>query len=136
MNGLFTVMCEITGPKELNHSVGDTAHFRWSTNDNSTISSATWGIKNANIADPQFINVDITSSKVNLNSDLEPSLRNRVFFVGDLKKGHAWFTLKNVTVNDTKVYIAVIGDDAWNVIPYPVVLTVKIREGKEKSGEF
>ncbi|XP_031550492.1 uncharacterized protein LOC116287924 [Actinia tenebrosa] len=128
-------MCRITGPAELTYKIGETAQFKWSTSDSSAILSATWGIKKGNILDPQFINVDILRNKAYLNLFLEPNLMKRVAFEGDLNKGRAWFTLKNVTVNDTNVYIASISDYVYRVLPYTVTLTVKEREKKDGNIE-
>ncbi|XP_031555374.1 uncharacterized protein LOC116292234 isoform X2 [Actinia tenebrosa] len=128
-------MCRITGPAELTYKIGETAQFKWSTSDSSAILSATWGIKKGNIPDPQFINVDILRNKGNLNSFLEPNLMMRLSFEGDLQRGRAWFTLKNVTVNDTNVYIASISDDVTRVLPYTVALTVKEKEKKNGNIE-
>jgi hypothetical protein len=62
---------------------------------------------------------------------MHPRYTGRVDFTGNLADGHAWFVIKNLDVNDTNEYIAIISDHVSRVLPYPVHLQVV-----RKRGEF
>ena len=102
----------------------------WNTTDQRKILSVRWGIRKGNIAEPWYISVNVYNNKVNKDEYLEEAFRNRIEFIGDLKKGRAWFKLKNLTVNDTNEYIASISDNVTRDMPYYVRLEVKEKRGK------
>lgn len=110
--------------------MGENAVFMWNTTDGKRILSAIWGLRNGEMADPQFINVNalqLTAGKVHFNTNLTQQYVGRIDFIGNLTAGHAWFILKNLNINDTNEYIARISDisDVSGVLSYPVHLIVK-----------
>ena len=102
--GLFVnfFQCEIVGPSHKLLVTGENAILMWNTTDGKRILSATWGLRNGNIADPQFINVNAMTGLVRFNAKMDPRYDGRVDFIGDIKQGHAWFVLSNVTIKRYK----------------------------------
>lgn len=119
----------IRGPKSVELSEGGNAEFMWNNTCGKRIISVTFGIRKGNIANPQLINVDIINRKIYFNNFMDRKYKGRVGFTGDLEAGYAWFTLKNLTIDDCDWYIASISDKVTRVLPYPVQLVVK-KKGK------
>ncbi|XP_031573321.1 uncharacterized protein LOC116307291 [Actinia tenebrosa] len=84
--------------------------------------------------DSQLVNINTYIQKVNYNSNMHPRYKNRVYFVGNLTMGHAWFTLRNVTLKDTREYFAVIRDGT-GVGKYTVRLEVKTKSEVTKESD-
>ncbi|XP_031573316.1 uncharacterized protein LOC116307289 isoform X3 [Actinia tenebrosa] len=118
--------CNVISPENpIICHVGDEALFNWTTDDGRIIYSANWGIKNGNHPDSQFINTNVFTTVVNYNKNMDPKYRPRVYFVGNLKMGRAWFKLKNVSLNDDLKYVANIRESKGGVLAYIVQLKVK-----------
>ena len=86
-----------------------------------------WGIRDGNTDgliqgfiryDKGIIDAIIMDEKLNSSS-----YAGRVSFVGDLTKGHAWFKITNLNINDTNQYMANIYIAAGYQY-FPVKLTV------------
>ncbi|XP_031573318.1 uncharacterized protein LOC116307289 isoform X4 [Actinia tenebrosa] len=121
--------CNVISPENpIICHVGDEALFNWTTDDGRIIYSANWGIKNGNHPDSQFINTNVFTTVVNYNKNMDPKYRPRVYFVGNLKMGRAWFKLKNVSLNDDLKYVANIRESKGGVLAYIVQLKVKKKD--------
>lgn len=101
--------------------------FKWNTTDGTGLEEAKWGVyrRFENDIFPHFI----TASKNGLTYN--PSLNNglrwykgRVFFVGNMTKGQAWFKITNLELNDTQEYGARIMESNFKTTKFPVQLTV------------
>ncbi|XP_031555118.1 uncharacterized protein LOC116292027 [Actinia tenebrosa] len=88
------------------------------------------------MADPQFINMNTINGKT-ISPSLPKPYTGRVDFVGNLSQGHAWFVIKNLTSNDTDVYIARISyGDVSELQSYSVELSVKDGSDQVQKSEI
>ncbi|KAK3720026.1 hypothetical protein QZH41_005168 [Actinostola sp. cb2023] len=69
-----------------------------------------------------------------LNSPKAASYKGRIFFIGNLELGHAWFNISNVTRNDTNKYaLGIRTEKDTDYVIYAFNMTVVKRTDKEKE---
>jgi hypothetical protein len=111
-------------PSYIRRFVGEDALLMWNTTNHSIIRSAIFGLSKDGMPDPQFINVNTLTGKVNYNPKMPRRYYGRVEFIGKLTAGHAWFIISNLQINDSNEYIARITVDASTVKSHIVRLVV------------
>lgn len=101
--------------------------FTWTRDEK--ILEATWGICSGSAtADPQYIFVRAINETPHINAALDPNLKSRIRYIGNLTVGHAWFALFNVTDSDSKCYVGLIREENSSTMPNYVRLIVGMIE--------
>jgi hypothetical protein len=107
------VLGEISSPKKVVQSAGKDAKFMFNTTNSNSILGVKFGLDGGKTYPvPKFITAVNRNGKpdVTCGSDLDMPVaaryKERVYFIGDLAKGHAWFEIKHVDINDTNMYMA------------------------------
>lgn len=130
------VGCTIIEPKELNGISGEDASFKWNSSINNIV-SAKWGLctHGSNTVSIGFISVNLLGGHnvvYNYGYLNSSRYRGRVKYVGDIKKGHAWFVIKNLSYEDAGPYCAKLTEGPKQS-PGPTVysrVTLKVVAGK------
>jgi hypothetical protein len=133
----IAVLGEILIPKEtLVRNVGQDAKIMFNTTHGNSILAAKFGLDGGkDYPDPKLITViDKNGTEKPYYSDLDnpvaASYKERVSFFGNLKKGHAWFLIQNLTINDTNQYQANIREDSSGDYGKKITVNLIVKEGK------
>ena len=124
------VNCRIKTPGNLIKNVGQDVVFMFNTTNNNRISSSTWGLLGSDGVTiiPQFIYISKRIGGPILSNDLDSTAvgyKGRVSWVGNLKAGHAWYKITNLTLQDTNQYVTAIREQGQDeVSTHSVHLTV------------
>jgi len=82
---------------------------------------------------PMFMSVTTIHGEqpsTDLNSPKAASYKGRIFFIGNLELGHAWFSISNVTRNDTNKYaLGIRTEKDKDYVIYAFNMTVVKRTG-------
>ncbi|XP_031572391.1 uncharacterized protein LOC116306463 isoform X2 [Actinia tenebrosa] len=119
----------ILHPKEIVVETGENAIFNFSTKNGNPILAAQFGLKGeGEYLKAKFIIVTqlhgIECGK-DFNSSEGYRYRNRIFFVGNITAGRAWFKITNVEENDTNTYQVGVRENTDVYKMYTVKLVVK-----------
>ncbi|XP_031552619.1 uncharacterized protein LOC116289829 [Actinia tenebrosa] len=119
---LLPSVVTVLSPASITREEGEDAVFMFNTN--TSILEAAWGIRDGDTNNHKLVLMTV-DKRFGAHTTSNADYAGRVYFVGDLSKGQAWFKITNLNINDTNNYMAKIRVHGTSFYKYiPAQLTV------------